>query len=103
MGQLMRRDGRRRAMRLTMIMSSIPYIFLRPYLSARYPKPSCPIRVPTGVATFKPRSWLAASEGVAVVWGRYTYPIMVEAKLMATREEEENYGLSASVPGRFTT
>jgi hypothetical protein len=24
------------------IINSIPYIFLRPYLSARYPNPSCP-------------------------------------------------------------
>lgn len=31
----------------TMIISSIPYIRLRPFRSAKYPKPSCPIKAPT--------------------------------------------------------
>jgi len=34
-----------------MMMSSRPYIFLRPTMSARIPKPSCPRTVPPDVAT----------------------------------------------------
>jgi len=33
------------------MISSSPYIFLRPTTSARYPKPSCPITVPPDVET----------------------------------------------------
>jgi hypothetical protein len=34
---------------------------LRPMRSAAHPKTSCPMRVPTGVAIFRPRSWFAES------------------------------------------
>ncbi len=33
------------------MISSSPYIFLRPTTSAKYPKPSCPMTVPPDVAT----------------------------------------------------
>ena len=37
------------------------HIFLRPTTSANQPKKSCPTKVPTGVATLTPRSWLTLS------------------------------------------
>jgi hypothetical protein len=43
------------------MMSSRPYMRLRPMRSAAHPKTSCPMRVPTGVAIFRPRSWFAES------------------------------------------
>ena len=38
--------------------SSIPYVFLRPYRSARNPKTTCPIIEPTKVAMFIPSAYL---------------------------------------------
>lgn len=40
----------------TMIISSMPYILLRPITSANHPKKSCPIIMPPDVEAFK--AWL---------------------------------------------
>lgn len=42
-------------------VSEYLHILLRPITSANQPKKSCPIKVPTGVATLTPRSWLTLS------------------------------------------
>lgn len=49
---------RRRAQKSDVPRASDLHMRLRPTMSASQPKRSCPQKVPTGVATLTPRSWL---------------------------------------------
>ena len=61
-----------------MMMSSRPYIFLRPTISARIPKPNWPMTVPPEVETLRA---VSAEDGMAEL--KYTTPIMAVTRLIA--------------------
>ena len=83
-------------------MSSMPYIFLRPTMSARIPKPICPTTVPVDVATLMavsalegifPGEWVAFLNGelglvlrsVGCAYCQNTTPNMETTMLTANR------------------
>lgn len=101
-------------------MSSMPYIFLRPTMSARIPKPICPITVPVEVATLMavsalegifPGEWVVFLNGelglvlrsVGCAYCQNTTPNMDTTMLTAKRSYASTRGINSHIDHPFVS